>query len=720
MARKLWILLSALFIAGTAIPAHPEDSEYMRIARLSFIEGQASFLHAPDVDWSAASINMPLEPGDRIYTGRSGRAEIEFDEGSTLRLAENTDVEILALSERLIQLNILVGLATLTAAGGADFEVNTPAAAFNTVRRGVYRFDVVENGDTDAIVQKGELEAASNEFAQRISSGELLHVRIGGRPQVSPYSRRDSWDQWNDRRNADRRAYASRDYIPAAVHIGISDLDRYGRWMHIGSYGIAWVPISVGVGWSPYSIGRWCYRSFYGWTWISYEPWGWLPYHYGRWHHSASFGWCWLPGPSFSFNFWSPGLVSFYRGPGWISWCPLGPGDYYNINHYHFNRKLHGYQLGRLHALHTRAPGDNFNRGIRGAFRTAHIDHFRNRGFHDRERDGRWENIDQPWRKGALVKDRLNIQPTSASYRAMPDREAVRPAATRKARPAVIRNTPAIDSGNRERFARITNPETASMRSRIAERGGKSAVTNPKDGLDSRSIQLRGAETNREEPTRPSANVRSISIKNRSAETALSEPSRSQSGIMNRRSEAGTRIIHFRPAETNQGEAETGSVNNRATPQRRSVAAPTANGALRAPSKAQNPVRQSYQSRIPEQGKAPSSEAKRTPGTIYRSQERVLGSSSRPSIQINRRDTGSASRSINANTRTRLTPAPSRSSTERTKAVRSVRTPSDVGSGRNFARPSSRSESSSPAARRDHGSSEAVKRGSSGSGRDRR
>lgn len=378
MTRRLECFLLAAFLIGLAAVAYPADGDYMRLARLSHIEGHVSFQYASDVEWSAASINMPLEPGDRIYTGLDGRAEIQFDEGSVYRLAQDTDIEILSLSENLIQLRILVGLSSLTVSSGLDFEINTPAAAFITIRQGIYRFEVGENGQTSAIVRKGEMEAANNEFVRRIHSGERLNLGLGGGTELVRYDVRDSWDEWNDRRNADRWAYSSREYLPDTVYIGISDLDRHGRWVHVESYGTAWVPFSVGVSWSPYSVGRWCYRPFYGWTWVSHEPWGWLPYHYGRWYRSASFGWCWLPGPSFSFNFWSPGLVAFYNGPGWVSWCPLGPGDYYNINHYHYNRRIHDYQLARLHSIHTRAAGRPFHRNDRGAFRGIPLDEFRN------------------------------------------------------------------------------------------------------------------------------------------------------------------------------------------------------------------------------------------------------------------------------------------------------------------------------------------------------
>jgi len=92
MTRRITFLLLSVALAGVAWAKPKDDDEaYVRIARLSYIEGNVSYQHATDVDWAAASINLPLEPGDRIYSSSDGRAEIEFADGSVYRLARNTD-----------------------------------------------------------------------------------------------------------------------------------------------------------------------------------------------------------------------------------------------------------------------------------------------------------------------------------------------------------------------------------------------------------------------------------------------------------------------------------------------------------------------------------------------------------------------------------------------------------------------------------------------------
>ena len=107
----------------------------------------------------------------------------------------------------------------------------------------------------------------------------------------------------------------------------------------------------VEPGWAPYRAGRWVWEDFYGWTWVSYDPWGWAPYHYGRWY-CGSLGWAWYPGPRFGHYYWSPALVGFFGfggyggfhagfgfGFGNVGWVPLAPFEAF---HPWWGRGLYG------------------------------------------------------------------------------------------------------------------------------------------------------------------------------------------------------------------------------------------------------------------------------------------------------------------------------------------------------------------------------------------
>ncbi len=109
----------------------------------------------------------------------------------------------------------------------------------------------------------------------------------------------------------------------AAVSVSIStfqtDLDPYGSWVDVPSYGACWAPARVSSSWQPYTVGRWIYTD-YGWTWVSDDPWGGTPYHYGTWVRSDGYGWVWIPG-----TVWAPAWVTWSYSDSYIGWAPISP-----------------------------------------------------------------------------------------------------------------------------------------------------------------------------------------------------------------------------------------------------------------------------------------------------------------------------------------------------------------------------------------------------------
>ncbi|HEU4365714.1 MAG TPA: DUF6600 domain-containing protein [Candidatus Krumholzibacteria bacterium] len=97
-----------------------------------------------------------------------------------------------------------------------------------------------------------------------------------------------------------------------------AELDVYGDWIHVGTYGWVWRP-AVSAAWQPYYHGHWAWTE-YGWMWISYEPFGWAAYHYGYWDYHGRTGWIWIPGYE-----WAPNRVTWYVDGGLVCWAPLTP-----------------------------------------------------------------------------------------------------------------------------------------------------------------------------------------------------------------------------------------------------------------------------------------------------------------------------------------------------------------------------------------------------------
>ncbi|MGE0130736.1 MAG: DUF6600 domain-containing protein [Blastocatellales bacterium] len=354
------------------------DGRIFRVARISLIEGEVSYQRANDSkkDWFDATLNLPLDESDQLYSGPDGRAEIQLSGRNIVRIDRDTNLRFTQFNTGTVQMALSIGTAYFRVdsldkrqfdvvdandPGANDpvyFEVDTPTVAITFVKEGNYRINVRDDGSTEVIVRRGQAEVYSQEIgAVVVKKGRRILVE--GRDdvyQITKLEDKDNWDRWNDRRDDDLFAradsYRSTRYVPVSI-AGVYDLDNYGDWYETSDYGWVWSPRGAGSGWAPYRQGYWRWYPSYGWTWISYEPWGWAPYHYGRWAYYRG-RWCWAPRVSFGFDWgWRPHLVAFfgwggrynrsYRDGyydgywdgfrdgryGYLGWCPLSPRDRY-------------------------------------------------------------------------------------------------------------------------------------------------------------------------------------------------------------------------------------------------------------------------------------------------------------------------------------------------------------------------------------------------------
>ena len=303
-----------------------------RVLRLSLVEGDVSLQHGPNEQWLDATINAPLLVGDRLWVGAQGRTEIEFDDGSYVRLASNSVFEIQQLDQssngRYTQVFLSQGLAyfNIRQSYNDTFRVITPALAADAYNGGSsFRLEV--DGRNDLTVFRGEIQVNSHAGNATVRANELFSLPNGENSQyyLGRAGNRDDWDRWNLDRDDYLARASSYHYLPTSVNYGAYDLDHYGHWVYQNGYGYVWFPYNVDDGWVPYSYGRWAWYPSLGYSWVSYEPWGWLPYHYGGWEWFAGFGWAWCPGTSF--GFFSPHRAFFFNFGTFVGWCPFSPFD---------------------------------------------------------------------------------------------------------------------------------------------------------------------------------------------------------------------------------------------------------------------------------------------------------------------------------------------------------------------------------------------------------
>ncbi|WP_386070058.1 DUF6600 domain-containing protein [Tahibacter sp. UC22_41] len=329
-----------LVLAGATAHADYVDPP-SRVARLSFTRGEVSFSPAGEDQWVTAMRNRPLIRGDRLWTDRGARAELQAG-NATFRLDEGSSLQILNLDDRTAQLEITQGTLNLRVRriyADQIFEVDTPTLAFVISRPGEYRIDVDPRGrHTTVAVWDGGGEAHGERANFRIREGEAIRFYDTRLQDYEAFDipRPDDFDRFCMDRDQRTDRSASRRYVSEDL-IGYSDLDEYGSWNEITEYGNVWFPSRVAVDWAPYRDGRWIWQDPWGWTWVDDADWGFAPFHYGRWVHVRN-RWGWIPGPVSVRPVYAPALVAFVGGSNFsigvstgrpIGWFPLGPREVY-------------------------------------------------------------------------------------------------------------------------------------------------------------------------------------------------------------------------------------------------------------------------------------------------------------------------------------------------------------------------------------------------------
>ncbi|HXE49689.1 MAG TPA: DUF6600 domain-containing protein, partial [Ramlibacter sp.] len=341
----LFRLLAALVVALLGGPAMAQADPPGRVARLNHAEGTTVFSPAGDNEWTDAELNRPLTRGDRLWTDRGSRAEIQIG-SSAVRMDGRTHLEILALDDQTAQLSVTQGAVSVRMRSlpeGENFEIATPNLAYRAAYPGDYRIDVDAASGTTRVTIHSGTGAVYGESGQALplGGGQQITFRARSLVQVNAQESppQDGFDRWAADRNRLEDQSISARYVPREV-VGYQQLDAHGQWAQDATHGMVWYPRATAANWAPYRHGHWEWISPWGWTWIDDAPWGFAPFHYGRWALIGS-RWAWVPGHLGLHPLYAPALVAFIGAGGggvnWnislgsgrpgVAWFPLAPGE---------------------------------------------------------------------------------------------------------------------------------------------------------------------------------------------------------------------------------------------------------------------------------------------------------------------------------------------------------------------------------------------------------
>ncbi len=311
---------------NSSTPAPDANAGPVRMARISYIQGSVTWRPNDSVDWSEASSNLPLRQGAQIWVSNGSKAEVQFDDGSRLRLGTGSVAVLQTLYSddkgEFSEIKLNSGLASLSMTNkDSQYQVDTPLASVKA--SGPSRIRVGAGSDVEVAVRRGQADVEGNQGHTTLYANEYLDIPDDNSQfDVRRLPNADSWDQFSDSR--DNMLDHPSQYVPNNIGIVSGDLEDNGYWRPNPHYGHVWYPRVRYAGWRPYHDGHWVWMDPFGWTWVADESWGWAPYHYGTWIHD-DYGWGWCPGPRR--QYWSPAVVSFSTYNGAVAWCPLAPRE---------------------------------------------------------------------------------------------------------------------------------------------------------------------------------------------------------------------------------------------------------------------------------------------------------------------------------------------------------------------------------------------------------
>ena len=262
------------------IPAQakpPSNSTYPQIVRISYLEGDLRVMRgkegekASGAPWEKAVVGLPLETGFSVVTG-TGRAEIEFEDASTIYLADNSvlifnDIHTTA-GVPYTRIALLAGTATLHVQRQSAAEVfilETATRSFDA------RYPVVASMRVTSFIDGISMAFERDSWIKLSGSpprvvnytiGQTIVDRVDGGLYVSGPNEPDplaGWDAWVVERvgaRAQAEAAMMRASGLTAPIPGLADMDGQGSFFPCPPYGTCWEPTSANGPQQPFGASQ--------------------------------------------------------------------------------------------------------------------------------------------------------------------------------------------------------------------------------------------------------------------------------------------------------------------------------------------------------------------------------------------------------------------------------------------------------------------------------
>jgi hypothetical protein len=330
MKLKNSLILSLLagfsLLAGSQLAA--EQSVY---GHISFVDNEAKIIRA-DGGENQAVVNLPVLPGDTVATPAGGRCELQFDNGTVVRLDKDSRLRLatvlapsLTSNWEITTLELEKGqLYTLPQSYGQEmFQILTPNAAVNLKSqvRATIRLDA--DGGTSFFSDGGKFQLLYGADSRSLKKATVktdhpLAITAANVPAERVEKRNIEFMAWNE--------YVDRHFKD--LHYGINKIppkltkfknkaltywaekwsSLYGEWIYDELFGYVWRPADDRFAFSQRPFFFADFMRINGELFlVPQELWAWVPAHMGTWVWMKR-GWTWIPGD------WLHNGIVDYRG----------------------------------------------------------------------------------------------------------------------------------------------------------------------------------------------------------------------------------------------------------------------------------------------------------------------------------------------------------------------------------------------------------------------
>ncbi len=243
----------------------PSTGTYPQIVRVSLAEGDVRIARGKrtekltGAEWEKVTGDLPLESGYKLVTGE-GRAEIEFEDASTVYVGENSVLVLHDLTTKAgvprTKMELVSGMVTLhlePTIAGESYQLDTPSTKMSVIypTKAYVRVNSYLDGTTATPMEKASM-VTNHRAVEATTKGQILTYRYGdtNASLTRAPDRFKGWDAWVAERVENREAAMSEVMSEAKLSTplpGLEDMKEQGRFFPCEPYGTCWQPTE---GWS--------------------------------------------------------------------------------------------------------------------------------------------------------------------------------------------------------------------------------------------------------------------------------------------------------------------------------------------------------------------------------------------------------------------------------------------------------------------------------------